>query len=204
LSTKTKPFQWVDRDTAARDLLQLYQFDLNFLRDRVIKLLYAIRSPALIPELLTLAFDDRIDITQRDQLLGIVVATSGNVYLPDFEYLAQTYDLLHPSRYADLLKNHPINKAQVIPLLLEQLSPIDDIKKLHHEYKDWIEYLPDLIAPLLMKLIDDNPKLLDLRTASLLNIYASYLAKDWLENRWDELIYLCLIDGHRDKKAPLP
>ena len=45
----------------------------------------------------------------------------------------------------------------------------------------------------LLKLLDEKQIILDLETAGLLHQYGDETVQSWLQDRWDELIYVCLI-----------
>lgn len=58
---KKHSFVWTDRDTVARQLLQLVMIAPHFVKIRAMQLLQAIRSPAIIPDLIDIYLSPRED-----------------------------------------------------------------------------------------------------------------------------------------------
>jgi len=75
----TQQFKWIDRDTAARDMLQLVYHASPQIAMQALKLLKAIRSPVLIPDLKAIFLDEDYDKYQREKVYEVICATSATV-----------------------------------------------------------------------------------------------------------------------------
>jgi hypothetical protein len=187
----TKQFKWIDRDTAARDILQLLYHAPGQLSEQAIKLLQAIRSPAIIPELKAIVLDTEVSVKLRRHALKAIGATPGNVDFQEFEALdlfsASWLDFYTYSR--PLLKHHPVNLHWIMPRI-EQENPASQL----WIYKGMFKHIPVLAVERTMKLLAEYPKLFNLETAERLHRYGDEATQAWLNDRHDELLYLCLVD----------
>jgi len=78
----TKRFVWKDRDTAARDMLQLaYHAPITISR-QALQLLQAFRSLAIMPELKELVLDETRDIWERRYALYALAEIPGDIWFP--------------------------------------------------------------------------------------------------------------------------
>jgi hypothetical protein len=84
-----KQFKWIDRDQAARDLLQLVYHAPSSLRLHALQLLEAIRSPSAVPELEAIVFDTTLDMWTRIYALRAIAYTPGDFYMLDLSHLAE-------------------------------------------------------------------------------------------------------------------
>ncbi len=125
----TQQFKWTDRDTAARDLLQLVYHAPGYLHEQALKLLEAIRSPAVLPDLKAIVLDSDYDVKQRRAALDAIIATPGNVDFYEFEpVLAQIQAVYEVPSYAvQLTKHHPINLAWVLKGM-EERDPWEQLR----------------------------------------------------------------------------
>lgn len=164
-------------------MLQLAYHAPPYIRNKAWKLLSAIRSPALISELKAIALD--ADSPYSRSAFNTIAATPGNVLFPEFatvEWLSLLVDLLR------LLKNHPVNQDWIIPLI-EKEPPEDQLLL----FRSMLQYIPDTAASTWLTLYGENTLLPDLYMAHSLYQTGNKTLREWLRQRWDELIYLCLI-----------
>lgn len=189
MNSTTGQFKWVDRDTAARDLLQVAYHAPGYIGEQAWKLLSAIRSPALIPEMKAIALD--AENPQHHRAFSIICHTPGNIYLPEFQP-SDTFQTRIVS-LIELLKYHPVNQDWILPLI--DLAPQEE-----HYHLFWLalSYIPDAIAPRLIALYDQNPSLLDAYKACRLHLIKHPILEAWFQNHWEDIIYLCLIYSDRD------
>jgi hypothetical protein len=192
----TKRFQWIDRDTAAHDLLQLVYHAPSSIRSRAIRLLSAIRSPVVIPALQAIFYDKQYSSTEREDALNAIIETSGDVYMP--ELLPHLTAFKSSMFYVfDLADKHPSNRAGLFEYI-EQLSP----KELCDLISIYIGVIREgIAAPVcnrLLDVLDTNPHLLDIRIVRKLRKYDKREStQEWLAARWKTLVYLCLIEETR-------
>ncbi len=182
-------FRWIDRDTAARDLLQLVFHAPGYLHEQALKLLEAIRSPAILPELKAIVLDPEYDVRQRRVAFDVIIATPGNVDFHEFETVLSDIwgDYNAPIYAARLTKHHPVNLSWILNGV-EAWSP----SKQYNTYLRLLYYVPQLVGEPLLKLVNEHSVSLDLNTAELLYHYGGDGFRQWLSERWDEVIHLWL------------
>jgi hypothetical protein len=196
-TTTTKRFQWIDRDTAARDLLQLVYHAPESVSKKAVHLLKAIRSPAVIPELQAIMLDDQRTFFERKDALDAIIETPGDIYMPELytalhfhnEFGVQFPEGNQLFRLADC---HPSNRIALFDYI-DSLSP----ESLSVISQHFAHSIPESIAPAfydrLMAVLEAHPNLLDLDTVKKLYYRDKREAtKAWLAAQWQRLVYLCL------------
>lgn len=188
----TKQFRWIDRDSAARDILQLFYHAPGHLPEQAIKLLQAIRSPAIIYELKSIVLDADVSARICRHILKAIAATPGNIDFYEFESIDLFRDswLEFYTNSIPLLKHHPVNLHWIKPRI-EQENPASKL----WIYERILKRIPALAVEQLMNLLAEYPKLFNLETAELLHRYGDESIQAWLNERHEELLYLCLVDG---------
>ena len=287
-------------------MLQLVYHAPPQIAQQAVKLLKAIRSPAIIPDLKTIFLDAECDRHVRLEAYEAICATPGNFDFSAFELVVSEVFGYHLySHIFDLLKYHPSNSSWILrdieaklpypPLLIyrkllefmpeiatERILTILSVNETpfgketgyqlykfgsevfqvwldknreriieswlqddpDHEREYWqrlggytyrekwldkwpelkeaicgiqldwlldklesqsllnqhlicirlLPYAPKPTSELLMKLFEEKLITLDLETAGLLHEFGDEIVQNWLVARWDELIYLCLIE----------
>jgi hypothetical protein len=143
LTPSTTQFSWKDRDTAARDLLQLAYHAPPSVAHRALQLLQAIRAPSIVPDLVAIAEDRQRETWQRIHALRAVAHTPGDWHLPQFRtemdrslawqgviianhpLVESAYlgiDLLDDIR--GLAARHPVNRPWFFAALDEAANPV--------------------------------------------------------------------------------
>lgn len=87
MAFKTTSFQWVDRDTAGYDLLQLAYHAPPYVCGKALQLLGSIRSTAIIDDLLTIVLDETCNNWHRIYALQAISATRLDRSYPQFKPL---------------------------------------------------------------------------------------------------------------------
>ncbi len=188
MTSTIQQFKWVDRDTAARDLLQVAYHAPGYISQQAWKLLSAIRSPVLIPELKEVALN--ANHPHAYDAYHIIVSTPGNFYFPEFEPPGNDdLTIFRIASLTDLLRYHPINQEWVLPII-DRALPDQRLQLL----RNGLHRNSNIFVPLLTAFYDLNPTQLDLNQAYQLYQTGHQEALKWLENHWDDLIYLCLCD----------
>ncbi|MEP7293877.1 MAG: hypothetical protein ABI835_18965 [Chloroflexota bacterium] len=208
MTPTTQKFGWKDRDTTARDLLQLVYHAPEYISLRALALLQAIRSPAIVPELLEIFRDRERSQWERIYALRGVAVTPGNISLPELQaYLPVDDDnstsFSAPFREDVLffIQQHPSNQQWFTDYKNELFSALDTlppairVEKLrnfgfiHREEKEILRSLQDRV----MRLIEQFPELLDLDTVQWLRLDDDRdSTRLWLAARSDALIALSL------------
>jgi hypothetical protein len=194
-SATTKRFQWVDRDTAARDLLQMLYYVPQPLVFSTLHLLQAIRSPIVIPELLAIAIDENRPSLEREYALRAISVIPNDA---DLSQLRENFDFNNsrfPNEIFALADRHP-NSRDWLFEKLEQCTPerqrqlISGVfcqtktTSMRHALADWW-----------MGLFERDPQLLNVESAYNLRTYDGRdTTRQWLAARWDRLIDLCHTD----------
>jgi hypothetical protein len=195
VSSATKQFAWQNRDSAARDLLQLAYFAPESIRRRALQLLEAFRSPAIFSELKQIVMEEERNTWERRYALRAIASIPGDIYLPEFARFASVDGQISFDDMIGLVSQHPSNLQWVFQTV-EQLQPKAFLQVLHHatnyfhEGKD----LNPMLCQRIIEIIEREPLLLDLDLIETLYYRdGSEATLKWLEERWDTVIYLCLI-----------
>jgi len=212
--SKTARFAWVDRATAARDLIQLAYHAPPYTSRLAIQLLQAIRSPTVVPELEAIVLDQEREIWERRYALRAIAATPGDYHMPQFAPLASAhlkalirydrergmanYSDLHQNDLLDDLMNfvdrHPSNRQWFFDAIAaHEESPVvarflsSSLDYYHHS-----DEFKRLAAQYLTSLLEKNLDWLDWDTVCRLYDYGDQVAKQWLDERLDQVVKLCL------------
>lgn len=200
MTSTTQRFAWKDRDTAARDLLQLVYHAPKTISYKALRLLSAIRSPAIIPELKTILLTSN---QSGGEVFRAICNTPGNFYFPEFEifssvYLANDEDDWIIYNLLPLLKKHPCNGDWIF----RHLEPFDPrirrdvlLDVVHRAPA----FEPQATAKRLVDLLEANIWLFDLKTADQMRSSSNEILLQWLKDHWDEVIYAALIEGLVDR-----
>ena len=200
MSPTTQQFGWKDRDTAARDLLQLVYHAPEPISERALELLQAIRSTAVVPELVDIFRDEYRWLSERIDALTVIACTPGDTYLPE----AQQYIFIPNNQYygADhfrhrilhFVKNHPSNRGWFFDYVDKlswdsQYSTLCDIAHVKSNSEELAAFFFDR----LMAVSVEHPELFNLNAVARLHI-DDHRPKtvEWLAERWETLVYLCL------------
>jgi hypothetical protein len=205
----TQKFGWKDRDTAARDLLQLVYHAPDDISRRALELLPAIRSSAIVPELLEYVRDEQV--WNREIALRAVSLASENIYLPELrKHLPGKVNSFNAHTYmftetVQLVKRHPRNRDWLDESLEEHFAYVNtlplakqlgDLIWLCRMYREGDE-LSFPVRDYLMRFLEIHPEFLTLEAVTLL-----YFRDDrpttqaWLKERWQRIEDLCLNEGN--------
>jgi hypothetical protein len=190
-----KPFAWKDRDTAARDMLQLVYHAPSFIAERALRLLEGLRSPAVVTDLQSILWDKDWPPTWHMHALRSIIATPGDFYMPSLSQYFGTsvydYELL------ELADKHPSNQAWFFECidqlpLREQLKRLCSLNELAWFHSN-VSHVQHKLCDRLMGLLDKHPHLMTLRSADILHLAdARSSTQAWLDSHWKTLLYLCM------------
>lgn len=196
MTPTTKRFAWHDRDTAARDLLQLAIYAPPTIRARALRLLRQIRSPAILPELEQIVLDESRDIWEQHYALCATAMTPGDLYLPQ---LAEFSDPDHELFHAVMMfaNNHPRNLEWAfyrIDGLPHQMALKPLVRLIEAFHPD--SMLNPLLFQRIIHILEKHPLLL--KPHIIQTLYEHSRAEDlqrWSSAQWKTLIYECLLSG---------
>jgi hypothetical protein len=217
MPSTTKQFGWSDRDTAARNMLQFATYALPSIRLRAIQLLEAFRSPAILAELKQIVLDIERNHWERRYALRAIASIPGDIYLPEFEPLVAgtlsfndvpDISVPEPGRlpfwgfaklnfddFLSLFSKHPSN-LQWAFRSIEQLPPNDYLATLSHctiYFNEGVDLKP-ILCRRMMDVLEQNPLLLTIDHIETFYFDdGSETTIQWLRERWDTMIYLCLL-----------
>ncbi|MEO8396226.1 MAG: hypothetical protein ABI700_24745 [Chloroflexota bacterium] len=207
MSPTTQKFGWKDRDTAARDLLQLVYHAPNHISRYAVYLLQAIRSPAAVPELLDIFRDETRSDWERISALQAVAQTPGDFYLPELKSylpigLTNTFRSLIREEALILIRWHPSNQQWFADYQAElfeyfdglpldrQVEWIDHFCGVHQKETELLHRLLDR----LMALVEMHPEVFNFKALNRLVLEDNREStRQWLSSRLDAVIALCLI-----------
>ncbi len=217
----TQKFKWIDRDTAAKDLLLVAYHAPPSVGSRALSLLRSIRSASIIPELTAIAHDESRDIWERRYALRAINAVPRELDMSQiaqrmeeaFLKRSQAYERGSASRgyisdmSADFLDEiisivdkHPTNRTWFLDVLNRVNEPIivhDYVTNaLHYELSDdFRRLLFDLLIAQLVK----QPDLLTLDTVRPLYIYG----RAFLNSQLNRIVEMCLSSEQVREWLPL-
>jgi hypothetical protein len=121
-TTNLQRFQWVDRDTFARDLLQLVYHAPPQLSLKSLQLLSAARSVVAVPKLDQIVLESGHTTWERRYAMRAIANTPGDIYLPHYAqitdapqksspYIRPLFDGLPFDEVRYLAAKHPSNRA---------------------------------------------------------------------------------------------
>jgi len=186
----TQQFKWIDRDTAARDLLQLVYHAPPQIAERAVKLLKAVRSPAIIPELKAMFLDPKYGNRMRTEIYRAICATPGNFDLSEFESIMTsevfgTYNF-YPLVFR-LLKHHPNNLTWMIDNI-ESKTPSQQLDI----YMNLLEFFPDVVTEPILNILTQNEDILSRYSAFFLHKKGGERIQSWLHNHMNDIVFLWL------------
>lgn len=201
MSLSTEKFVWKDRDTAARDMLQLaYHAPITISR-QALQLLQAFRSLAIVPELKELVLDETRDILERRYALYALVETPGDIWFPEMARFAyhvprdrEDYSFrteLSLESCMTLAEAHPANVSWLFQHVEQQP---------HSMYlQALMSLVPEcggetglgIVFQRIAALYDADPYLIEIEDIRDLCSAADESFLDWLETRQDLITYIC-------------
>lgn len=211
MTPTTKSFGWKDRDTAARDLLQLVYHAPDDISRRALELLPAIRSSAIVPELLEIIKDEQVWNKDASIVLKAIYLAVDDIYLPELrKHLPGKVNSFNAHTYmftetVQLVKRHPRNRDWLDESLQEHFAYVNDLPLakqpgdliwLCRMYREGGE-LSFSVRDHLMRFLEMHPEFLTLEAVTLL-----YFRDDrpttqaWLRERWQAIEDLCLTQGN--------
>ncbi|HUN06151.1 MAG TPA: hypothetical protein PLQ56_06100 [Aggregatilineales bacterium] len=197
----TKRFVWKDRDTAARDMLQLaYHAPITISR-QALQLLQAFRSLAIMPELKELVLDETRDIWERRYALYALAEIPGDIWFPEMARFAhyvprdqEVYSVrteLALESCMTLAEAHPAN----VSWLFQQVE-----QQPHSMYlQALMSLVPEcggekglrIVFQRIAALYDTDPYLIEMEDIRALCSAADESFLEWLDSRHDLITYLC-------------
>lgn len=207
MSSTIQRFSWKNRDAAAHDLLQIVYQAPESIRQRALQLLKAFRSPAILSPLQQIVLDETWDYWERRYALYAIKSMPGDIYLPEFARFASydTFDALGiPSQLSfedliNLASKHPSNLQWVFQNI-ERQEPKIYLKALRRatDYFAPGDDMSLILCRRMIEVLELHPQLLDLEMIEALYFRdGSETTLKWLQEHWDELIYLCLIEDRK-------
>ncbi|MEP6987242.1 MAG: hypothetical protein ABI970_16685 [Chloroflexota bacterium] len=183
----TKQFKWIDRDTAARDILQLVYHAPPQIAEQAVKLLKAIRSPAIIPELKAIFLDKEYDGRIRREVYHAIAATSGNYDFSEFES-TDVKAFMH--RYPfDLLKQHPTN----VTWILRDIEAKEPATQLYI-YLEIIKFLPEIVIEPILKFFAEKEYPFGKNLGLELYKFGGKTFQFWIDKNWERIIQSWLLE----------
>ncbi|MBK8020036.1 MAG: hypothetical protein IPK19_01110 [Chloroflexi bacterium] len=212
MSPAIPQFRWRDRDSAARDILQLVYHAPPFISRLAAGLLHAFHSSAIVPELRALVLDEEVEYWTRIYALRAISSAQGDILAMEFQPLAQAaIQQRHEQMMLEAEGEVCIRRAPIVEL--GELAEFVDAHPSNHE---WFFALIDLADPRvqerflsselyhqhsegfrvqlvqrLLKLLDDHPALVDLGVVNEL-LGHGVTARKWLEAHFDRVLELSL------------
>lgn len=209
MNTSTKQFAWKDRDTATFDILQLIHHAPPHIRNLSARLLSSFRSSAFVPQFRDIVLDENIDGWVRTYALRACSKVPEHILIEDFAKLLQQAIETHGISDKPIIMNgrmmpnfihdiaifvdkKPRNRQWFLKILDNAPPPVrkkivSDIFTFHHSNDFRIA-----MTGYLIRMLADNPDLLDTHLVSTLTDPESEEVQTWLDNRFDEILALCL------------
>lgn len=217
MTSKTTSFQWVDRDTAGYDLLQLAYHSPLYVCGKALQLLGSIRSTAIIDDLHAIVLDETRDNWHRVYALRAISATRLDRSYPQFELLMTKQ--LQEVEYRWRTSNNP-DRGDIFwnAFLLEDIVGLVDHCPSNGEwFYDVIDNFlnPEIIirylsGQLIRYLSDEIRNTLKQRLFTLVQKYPQFLTlyiaeafvsnsemRDWLNTRLETIITLLAKDNFK-------
>ncbi|MEL6407756.1 MAG: hypothetical protein AAFR81_25530, partial [Chloroflexota bacterium] len=208
MNTPTKQFAWKDRDIAGQDLLQLVYHAPPSISRLSARLLIAIRSNEILPQLHNIILDENVDRWIRIYALHAFSMASDDIYMPEFKPLVQAsiaeYERQHTGKnrflsevmdfhdFALFADNHSQNRDWFFDLLSRldlaiQVGFITSILLYKHS--------PEFKAILLSRLkaiVNTHHEILNSKT--LIRIASQHfdLLEPWLDNQFADILEISL------------
>lgn len=221
----TQKFKWIDRDTAAKDLLLVAYHAPPAVSSRALSLLRSIRSPSIIPELTAIANDESRDIWERRYALRAINVVPRNL---DMSKIVQHMEEAFSKR-SKLYRRASASRGYISDLSPDLLNDIIDIVDKHPENRNWFinvlkrmdeptivyDYLTNalhyrlsddfrrLLLDLLLAQLIKQPDLLTLGTVSDLLDYETNESRAFLNAQLNRIIELCLSSEQDREWLPL-
>jgi hypothetical protein len=176
--TATKRFKWVDRDTAASDLLQLAYHAPLYISRLALDLQQAIRSTTITNELQAIALDPDRDEWERRYAMRALAALPGDIRFPALSHLLSDALTEHLSKLEVDASSHIRTQIRTIEQHIDYLEEVCSLIYQHPSNFTWfLEALDNIHNPivrryLLLAQIPDAPsqdvlREIDLRLSAL-------------------------------------
>lgn len=172
----SKRFKWIDRDHAARDLIQIAYHAPPYVSRQALQLLEAILSPAVIPDLEVIVQDEERDMWERKYALRVISKTPGSYDLPFLaRYMEQT--LVH---WVKQIRLNPDLDPEEVYVPVDLLGEIVEFVDRNPANQEWflavLDHIPEakalkrfLMVPLYIELTPDFHQRLVQRLLNLLD-----------------------------------
>lgn len=203
MSISKKPFSWVDRDTAAHDLIQLVYHAPNSISLRALYLLNAIQSPSIVGELKTIFWNGDWPTLWRYHALQAIISAPADIYMPEIRKCLEsdTTELAIENDAFDLAVKHASNQDW----FLDYLDSLPLEKKWHRLFRylcntNTISHseLHYQLFDRLIAILEEQPKRLDLPVIKVLHSDSRSTTQEWLALQWQTILYLCLASQSED------
>lgn len=209
MNTSTKQFAWKDRDTSTSDLLQLVYHAPPYISSLSARLLSAFRSNAFVPQFRDIALDESLDGWVRMYALRACSNVPAEILIEDFAKLIREAIETHGISDRPIIMN-----GKIMPNFIHDIAEFVDKKPRNRQW--FLKVLDNAPPPIikkivfdtfsfhhsndfritmtgyLIRLLEDKPNLLDVSLVSKLFDLESEETQIWLDNRFDEILALCL------------
>ncbi len=171
-------------------MLQLVYHAPPQIADQALKLLKAIRSPAIIPELRSAFLDIEYDISFRREMYEVICATPGNFDFSEFEpVISKVFGYHLFSHIFDLLKHHPSNLAWILHDIEAKL-PYPPL----YIYRELLEFMPEIATQRVLAILSESETPFGKETGYQLYKFGGGNFQFWLDKNWENIIQSWLID----------
>ncbi len=171
-------------------MLQLVYHAPPQIAKQALKLLKAIRSPEIIPELKAMFLDTEYDMKHRREIYEIICVTRGNFDFSEFApVIPKVFSLFLFSYSFDLLKHHPINVSWILRDI-EAKYPYPPL----YIFSKLFNYVPEIASERILKILSENEIGFDKDIGFQLYKYGGEPFKIWLDKNWERIIYSWLLD----------
>ena len=222
-------FAWKDRDTVARDMMQLVYHGPQHVRHIALEVLQSIRSTAIALELKALALDTDLSYQDRSDALNTLAACPGDISIEELApfvkasfdgrwHLVQearntsTFNLDREQLFSEywmlmsifkVVSSHPINRSWFFELL-EQTTPALRCDVLCEAINATCQQeLEPILMGRLEALMEQYPELLTLRTANEIANHGDDEPPKFLMDHIDKVISLCLEGSENEVSSVL-
>ncbi len=176
-------------------MLQLVYHAPPQIAKQALKLLKAIRSPAIIPELKAMFLDEEYDVHLRREVYRAICALRGNFDFSEFEpVMGSIFGFFELPSFFELIKNHPTNKEWMIHYL--EVKPRFPLS---YFYSSIIEYVPEIVTERILKALSEAKFPVGKHLGFQLRKYGDQNSQIWLEKNMDTIVRLWLTDDIREE-----
>jgi hypothetical protein len=222
-------FSWKDRDTAARDMIQLVYHGPEYVRQLAFEVLEAIRSTAVVSELKAIGLDPGLSYQERSAALNALAACPGDISIEELAPFVKTqfdgrWNTLKEARGAS---TYELNTNQ-LSAEFSMLMSIFKVIGAQASNRRWFFELLDQTAPTmrcdvlceainatcqqelepiligqLTELIEQYPEFFTLKTANEIANHSDEEPPKFLIDHIDKIISLCLEGSENEVSSVL-